>query len=170
MKKILSKLKEEFFVMLPPTIYFFVVLHIVKIVRTLMAEGSPVSLGSTTSIAIAALILGKSVLIADLIPLVNLFPRKPLIYNVAWKSFMYLAVATLIHFAERLYDFHKETGGFAGAARKLLGEIVWRHFWAIEILICVLIVGYSIMHELTRVIGKEKVRRIFFGPMPTPQI
>jgi len=26
------------------------------------------------------------------------------------------------------------------------------------------------MHELVRVIGREKVLRIFFGPMPIPQI
>jgi len=26
------------------------------------------------------------------------------------------------------------------------------------------------MHELVRVIGKEKVLRIFFGPMPVPQV
>jgi len=34
----------------------------------------------------------------------------------------------------------------------------------------VLIVMYCTMHELVRVIGREKVLRIFFGPMPVPQI
>ena len=31
-----------------------------------------------------------------------------------------------------------------------------------------LIAMYCAMHELVRVIGKEKVMRIFFGPMPAP--
>jgi len=34
----------------------------------------------------------------------------------------------------------------------------------------VLIVMYCTTHELVRVIGKEKVLRIFFGPMPVPQV
>ena len=53
---------------------------------------------------------------------------------------------------------------------KLLAEIAWPRFWAIEIILLVLILMYCTMHELVRVIGKEKVRRIFFGPMPIPQV
>ena len=34
----------------------------------------------------------------------------------------------------------------------------------------VLIVMYCTMHELVRVIGEEKVMRIFFGLMPGPQV
>ncbi len=29
---------------------------------------------------------------------------------------------------------------------------------------------YCTVHELVRVIGREKVLRIFFGPMPAPEI
>ena len=36
MTKLSTKLKEEFFALLPPTIYFFVALHIVAFVRVLM--------------------------------------------------------------------------------------------------------------------------------------
>ena len=53
---------------------------------------------------------------------------------------------------------------------KLLAEIVWPHFWAIQIMLFVLIASYCTMHELVRVMGKEKVRRIFFGPMPSPKV
>ena len=34
----------------------------------------------------------------------------------------------------------------------------------------VLIAMYCTMQELARVIGKEKVLRIFFGPMPAPEV
>ena len=37
-------------------------------------------------------------------------------------------------------------------------------------ILLVLIVMYCTMHELVRVIGREKVLRIFFGPMPIPQV
>ena len=166
----MTKLKEEFFKILPPTIFFFVALHIIMFIRVLMLEGTGVSPSSSISIAVAALILGKAVLLADMVPMINRFPNEPLIYNVAWKTLIYWLMAALIHYVERLIDFWRQTGGFVAGNRKLLAEIVWPHFWAIQIILFVLIAMYCMMHELVRVIGKEKVMRLFFGPMPAPEI
>ena len=135
-----------------------------------MLKGTGISPLSSVSIAVAALILGKAVLLADMLPMINRFPNKPLIYNVAWKTLIYLLMATLIHYLERLIDFWRQTGGFVAGNQKLLAEIVWPHFCAIQIILLVLIVMYCTMHELVRVIGKEKVLRIFFGPMPAPEV
>src|SRR6266404_4176801 len=170
MTKLSTTLEKEFFELLPPTIFFFVTLHIVAFVRVLMLKGTGISPLSTMSIAVAALILGKAVLIADLLPMINRFPNKPLIYNVAWKTLIYLLMATVIHYLERLVDFWRQAGGLVAGNRKLLAEIVWPHFWAIQIILLVLIVMYCTMHELVRVIGRDKVLRIFFGPMPIPQV
>ena len=166
----MTKLKEEFFKLLPPTIFFFVALHIVMFIRILMLEGTGLSPYSSASIAVTALILGKAVLIADMVPIINRFPNKPLIYNVAWKTLVYWLMATLIHYVERLIDFWRQAGSFVAGNRKLLAEIIWPHFWAIQIVLFVLIAMYCMMHELVRVIGKEKVMRIFFGPMPAPEV
>ena len=170
MSKLSSKLKEEFFALLPPTIYFFVALHIVAFVRVLMLEKTGIAPSSSISIAVAALILGKAVLIADMLPMINRFPNKPLIYNVAWKTVIYLLLSAVIHYLERLIDFWRQAGGFVAGNQKLLSEIIWPHFWAIQIILFVLIAMYCTMHELVRVIGKEKVLRIFFGPMPAPEV
>src|SRR5207247_4714994 len=168
--KLSTTLKKEFFELLPPTIFFFVALHIVAFVRVLMLKGTGISPTSSMSIAVAALILGKAVLIADLLPMINRFPNKPLIYNVAWKTLIYLLAATLIHYVERLIEFWRQTGGLGAGNRKLIAEIMWPHFWAIQIILLVLVVMCGTMHELVRVIGKEKVLRIFFGPMPVPEV
>ena len=170
MSKLSSKLKEEFFALLPPTIFFFVALHIVAFVRVLMLKGTGISPLSSMSIAVAALILGKAVLIADMLPMINRFPNKPLIYNVAWKTLIYLLAATVIHYLERLIDFWRQAGGLVAGNEKLLAEIVWPHFWAIQIILFVLIVMYCTIHELVRVIGREKVLRIYFGPLPVAQV
>src|SRR5205809_5609163 len=170
MTRLSTTLKKEFFELLPPTIFFFVALHIVAFVRVLMLKGTGISPLSTMSIAVAALILGKAVLIADMLPLINRFPHKPLIYNIAWKTVIYLLLSAVIHYLERLIDFWRETGGFVAGNQKLLSEIVWPHFWAIQIILFVLIAAYCMVHELVRVVGREKVLRIFFGPMPVPQV
>ena len=139
-------------------------------VRVLMLEETGLKPSSSISIAVAALILGKAVLLADMLPLINRFPNKPLIYNVAWKTVIYWLLSAVIHYLERLIDFWRETGGFVAGNQKLLSEIIWPHFWAIQIILFVLIAMYCMVHELVRVIGKEKALRIFFGPMPAPEV
>jgi hypothetical protein len=170
MSKLSAKIKEEFLEILPPTIFFFVALHIVAFTRVLMLKGTGVAPTTTVSVTIAALILGKAVVIADLLPFINRFPEKPLLYNVAWKTSIYLAVAAVVHYLERLIDFWREAGGFAAANEKLLAEMVWPHFWAIQILLFVLILMYCTMHELARVVGGDKLRRMFIGPLPIPPV
>jgi hypothetical protein len=163
MSKAFEKIKEEFLALLPPTVFFFVALHIVALVRSLMVHGTGLPIISSGQIAMGALILGKAVLLADLLPAINRFPDKPLAYNVAWKTAIYFAIATFIHYLERLFDFWKEAGGFAAANEKLLATIIWPHFWGIQIILLVLILNFCVLRELGRVIGPEKLMAMFFG-------
>jgi hypothetical protein len=86
MKAILLKIKHEAMKALPPTVFFFIILHIVAVIRALMMKGTGVSLPVSASVLIASLVLGKSVLVADMLPFINRFPEKPLIWNVLWKT------------------------------------------------------------------------------------
>jgi len=158
-----AKIKEEIKELIPPTIFFFIALHLVAVVRSLMLRGTGIPVGSFLSVTIAALILGKAVLIADHLPFINLYPHKPLIYNVLWKTAIYTFIAALIHYLENLFDFWKKAGSIAAANRQLLAEIVWAHFLAIQILLVILVLSYCTIHELTRVIGRDKVLAIFLG-------
>ncbi len=158
-----AKIKEEFIAMLPPTIFFFVALHIVALIRVLMLKGTGLAAMTSVSILVAALILGKAVLIADMLPFINRYPEKPLIYNVAWKTSIYLLMSALIHYLERLFDFARQAGGIVAGNEKLLAEIVWPHFWAIQIVLLVLIGMYVTMREIARALGGDKLRQMFFG-------
>jgi hypothetical protein len=164
MGKLSDKLKEEFIALLPPAIFFFVALHLVAFVRALMLEGTGISVATSVSVTLAALIIAKAVLLADLLPFINRYPHKPLLYNIAWKTVIYMLAASLIHYAERLYEFSRKAGGIVAGNEKLLAEMVWPHFWAIQIFLLVVILMYCTMRELIRVIGRDKVRDIFFGP------
>ena len=170
LNKIIHKIREEFLNVIPPTLFFFIALHIVAFIHALMLRGFGIQPEASMSIAIGALLLGKAVLIADMMPLINRFPYHPLIYNVAWKTLIYVVLATFLHYVERVIEFWREAGSFAAANHEMLAKMVWPHFWAIEIILLVLILMYCTMHELVRVIGKEKVKRIFFGPMPIPEV
>jgi hypothetical protein len=167
MNRVFTKLKEELLAILPPTLYFFVALHLVLLIRVLMLEGTGIEATTSVSIALAALILGKAVLIADLLPIINRFPEKPLVYNVLWKTLLYQMVAAAVHYAERLVDFARQAGGVVAGNEKLLAEIVWPHFWAVQILLFLLILMYCTLHELVRLIGKDRAKQMFFGPLPS---
>src|SRR5450759_5056899 len=134
MSDVPTKIKEEFLAIRPPTIFFFIALHLVALIRALMIKATGIAPLSTVSIAVAALILGKSVLIADMLPVINRYPDKPLIYNVAWKTAIYLLVSLVIHYLERLFDFARQAGSLIAGNDKLLAEIIWPHFWAVQIL------------------------------------
>ena len=161
-----AKIREELLAVLPPTLFFFVALHLIAVVRMLMTMDTAIELQTTMSIGVAALILGKAVLIADMLPFINRFPDKPLIYNVGWKTTIYLFLASVLHYLERLFDFSSEAGGIVAGHEKLVAEVVWPHFWAVQILLFVLILIYCTARELVRLIGRDKVLRIFFGPLP----
>jgi hypothetical protein len=163
MSRLFEKIKEEFLALLPPTVFFFITLHLVAVIRVLMLKGTGIPLTTSLQVTIAALILGKAVLVADLLPFINLYPHRPLIYNVAWKTSIYLLMSMFIHYLERLADSWSAAGGWVAANEKLLAEMVWPHFWAIQILLLLLIAFYCTIHELIRAIGPDKFLGVFFG-------
>lgn len=164
MSKVAAKLKDELLAVFPPTIFFFVALHIIGLVRSLTTEGTGLPAISSAQIAIAALILGKAVLLADLWPPINRFPEKPLIYNIVWKTVIYFLVASVIHYLERLYDFARAAGGIAAGNERLLAEMIWPHFLALQIVLLVVIFNYCVIRELGRALGEDDLFGMFFRP------
>jgi len=163
MGKLSAKIEEEFRALLPPTVFFFVTLSLVGIIRSLLLKGTGIKPSGMLSIVVGALLLGKAVLVADWLPAINRYPDKPLAYNVTWKTMIYVLIALLLHYLERLVDFWREAGGLVSANHKLFAEMIWPHFWGIQLLLLVLVIVYCTASELFRVIGGDKVRQIFFG-------
>lgn len=159
----LEKIKEETLKLLPPTVFFFIALHIIGLVRSLLTNGAGLAPVSTGQIALSALILGKAVLLADMLPAINRFPDKPLAYNITWKTLLYFLLASFIHYLERLYDAAKVAGSLATGNEKLLAEIVWPRFWGLQIVILVIVMNYVIIRELARVLGEEHLLHLFFS-------
>jgi len=163
MSKTVSKLKEEFLKMLPPAIFFFVAFHVIALVRNLLIKASGIELTTTASVLVAALVLGKVVLIADMLPFINRYPDKPLIYNILWKTGIYTVLSILIHYLEHLIEHWREAGSLGEANRALLAQIVWPHFWAVQILLVSMIFLYVVGREIVRAIGPQRARTMTFG-------
>ncbi|SAK68695.1 hypothetical protein AWB80_03463 [Caballeronia pedi] len=161
----LTKLKHEMMKMVPPTLFFFVLLHAVVIIRTLMVKGTGISLPTSVSVIVASLILGKAVLIANMLPFINRFPDRPLVWNVAWKTLIYTIIAGFLHYLERLFDFWKETHNLAAAHHELIAHVNWPQSCAVQILLFLMISNYCAFAELGRVIGSGVLKSWFLGPL-----
>jgi len=163
MTKLFHILKHEFLEVLPPTIFFLITFHIVLIDRALMLSEYGLQLSSIAGAAVMALLVAKVVLVADKLPFINRFPQKPLIYNVLWKTAIYVLASLFVHYLEHLIPLWWRGGDFTQANSHLWREIVWPHFWAIQLWLIVLIFVYCASRELVRVVGRERVMQIYFG-------
>jgi len=166
MSSMTAKLKEEIEALIPPMIFFMVALHGVALVRTLMLTGTGIAMSTSVTVTLGALVLAKAVLLADMLPFINRYPHRPLAWNIGWKTLIYSLVASALHYLERLIDYWREAGGFVAANHKLLADMIWAHFIAIQILLVVLVLVYCTMSELVRMFGGARVRGVFFGPLP----
>jgi hypothetical protein len=163
MSKVGERIKHELREVLPPTIFFFVAFHILAIFRSLMLRQYGVQMSALAGATVAALLVGKVVLLADALPFVNRFPEKPLIYNVVWKTIIYVLAALVVHSLEHLIPLWWRTGNLGTASHRLMDEVVWPHFWAIQLWLVVLLFVYCALREFVRAIGAHEASRMFFG-------
>lgn len=163
MKKVLIFLKNELLEALPPTIFFFIVFHIVAFTRALMAEQYGITIVSLASATIGALIVGKSILIADALPLFNWFRQKMLIYEVAWRIFLYVIIIIIILVLDELIPLISKYGAISTAFEHLIEEIKWPRFWATNIILIAFLTVYSLATEVIRAAGRKELVELFFG-------
>jgi|SRR5208337_2618398 len=163
MTNILQKIKHELLQILPPTIYFFFAFNIVGITTALLMRGRGLQVPSILTATVLALIVGKVMLVADHLPFINKFPDKPLIYNITWKTFIYVLAVAFARYLEHIIPLLIKGGGVAEAHQQIMGEFVWPRFVAVQIWFVVLFLFYSVLVELVRALGKERVIKMFFG-------
>jgi len=82
---------------------------------------------------------------------------------VAWKTTIYVLAALVVHYLDHLVLFWWRVGDLGTANHRLLGELVWPHFWAIQLWLVVLLFMYCAMRELIRAIGPREVKQMSFG-------
>jgi hypothetical protein len=160
-KKALLFVKHEILEMLPPTIFFLVVFHTIAFTRALMDEQYGISVAPSFSALISALIVGKAVLIADALPFINWFSQKRHIYNVTWRTFLYVILVLLFHFLEELIPLISKFGAITTASEHLIEEIKWPRFWATLIIITLFLVIFNVLTAVKNAIGGKRFLEIF---------
>ena len=112
---------------------------------------------------IGGLIVAKLLFFVDLIPGVDAFRGKPLIYNMLWKTPIYLAMSLVYRYLEPVIGSVVARVSVAEAHAPAVEEFTHPAFWAIEVWLAALFAVFVMMRELTLALGKDKVRILFFG-------
>ena len=113
-------------------LFFFVAFNVIVFTKKLMLEQYGIEFSGFVTSAVGALIVAKVVLLADGIPFINKYPDKPLIYNVVWKTVIYILVAFVVRFLEYLTTpvvaaSELEPCGWSISWMKLSGHISGRY-------------------------------------------
>ena len=148
--------------LIPVIAFFFVAFELLAVTEALMLKQYGISVSAFLGALIMALLVAKAVLLADHFSLVNRFPDKPLSYNIVWKTAIYFAALFAVRYAEHFIHFWRHTRELAGANRCMLTEMVWPHFWAVQLWSVVLLLVYCAFRELVRMFGSERMIQMFF--------
>ncbi|VGO23435.1 hypothetical protein [Pontiella sulfatireligans] len=167
MKKALAVIKKELLELLPPFLYFLVLFYVIIIIRSLMVNQYGIPAKSSVAALIGALIVGKSILIADLLPISNWFKKNRLVYNVIWRSLLYASIVLVFQILEEWIPLIKKSGGAWEAFKHLGGEIHWHRFVATHLITVLFLIVYNATSTLVGALGREKVVSIFFGKRST---
>ena len=163
MSKFVHMMKVLIHEMIPPATFFFVSFQLIAFTNALMLRQYGIEVTTFVAATIGALVAAKVVLLADLLPFINRYPGRPLIYNILWKAMIYFLAACVVRYLEEFVHFYRRDGQMGAVNRHLLDEVIWTRFWAIQIWLTVLLLIYCTMHELVRTFGQQRVRELFFG-------
>jgi len=162
MSGIRGKVLHELGELVPVTLFFLVAFLLLALTQMLLLEVHGIRVVTFFAAAVGALVVAKVVVITDHLPWINRFPDRPLIYNVLWKTAIYFVASLVVRYAEHLIHFWRRMGSLAEGNRQLFQEVVWPHFWCVQMWLLVLLLLYCSLRELIRAVGRERVVGIFF--------
>lgn len=79
------------------------------------------------------------------------------------KSLLYFLAAFGVSNLDQLVHLFRKHEGLMKSNRHLWAEVIWAHFWLLQMWLVALFLIFCAMRELIRVLGKEKFIHMFFG-------
>jgi hypothetical protein len=156
---LIKELKE----VLPPTVFFAVGFNLIVLTTDLILADYLASFANFMVATATALVVGKSVLVANAMPFLRRFDTAPMIQPVLFKTIVYWAVVFLVRFLEKLVEYLFAGGTFNGIPEYVTNHFTWHRFAAIQIWIFVLFLVYVSVTELNARLGNGELTKMFFG-------
>jgi hypothetical protein len=152
----------------PGTIFFFVGFNFIVFTTNLLLADYAIAVSSFMLATVAALVVGKAVLVANAMPLLRRYDRAPLLQPILFKTGFYWVVVFFARLLERFVHFslieRNPPGDFFPY---LITTFSWHRFSAISLWILVLFLIYVTASEISHLFGPDELRRLFFTSRPS---
>ena len=158
---------HEWLEMLPPTIFFFVGFNFIVLTTNLLVAQYLVAVSNFMLATLAALVVGKAVLVANKMSLLRRYDRAPLIKPILYKTAFYWVVVFLVRLLERFVHFAAEGNSPSDFPSYLVNTFSWHRFSAISLWIMALFLIYVTATEFSHLFGPGELRRLFFTSRPS---
>ncbi len=153
---------------LPPTIFFLIGFNFVVLTSNLLVAHYLIGLGNFMLVTMAALVVGKAVLVANKIPLLRRYDRAALIRPILFKTAFYWVVVFFARLLERFVHFivleHNRPGNFIPY---LVTTFSWHRFVAVSLWICALFLIYVTATEFGHLFGRGEITRLLLANRPS---
>ncbi len=154
MENVWRWLKKEFFELLPVFLFFLFFTSLLKITEWAILKELGIKEGVVKKVLIFTFVIAKVFIVLDKIKVIKNLEKKPLIYNIIWKTILYSIAITLARLIEQLFSHS-------------FGEIIetfgYPRFWIILVWTTVLTFIFSAVRELFKKIGKDNFLKLFFS-------
>ncbi len=167
MHSTLAFLKKELLELLPPMLFFLLVFQLLGVVRSILEEQYDITAISTASVVISALVVAKSILLANATKVLHWFSKRRLVYNLLWRITLYLLIIMLFQYLEELLPLWSKTGSLAAAHHHIVDNIHWPHFWVSHIVLLIFVTFYALGVELINAVGPHQALALFIKPRAT---
>jgi len=147
---------------LPPTIFFFVGFNLVLWTKRMILQEQQIEFSGFIVATMAALVVGKAVLVTDHLPFMRRFEGAPLIQPILFKATIYSICVFVVKVGERLVEFLRAGGALADFPRELIDRFSLPRFLTIQVWLMVLFLVYVTIHELNSLFGDGELYRLFF--------
>jgi hypothetical protein len=161
--RLLDRLLKEFRHVLRPTLFFLVGFHLIGFTKQLILAEYDIHFTGFMIATVAALVVGKVVLVADKMPFLRRFDRAPLIQPILFKTAVYCLFVFAARLIEAFVRFWLVEGNPPGAFfEELRSAFSWHRFVAVQLWIFVLFLIYVTASEFNTLFGHGELRRILF--------
>jgi hypothetical protein len=158
--RLLALVIKELREIVAPTVFFAVGFNLIVLTTHLILAGYLVRFGSFMVATLAALLVGKAVLVANALPFLRRYDAGPLIKPILFKTIVYWAVVFLVRFLEQLIEYLLRGGKLPAIPEYVAAHFTWHRFAAIQIWIFVLFLIYTRRSSDLKLNRRQRIRAL----------
>ena len=148
--------------MAPVVLFFFIAFLLIAVMFKLLVAEYAIEFSAFTKAAIAALILGKVVLLLDWAQSGYRFDGYRRIVVIACKTFVYALAVIVLGIGDRILKAAREAHSLSEGVNALIANVNVDRFLGLVLLISMVVFVYLLMQEIERAMGKGALFRLLF--------